>query len=154
MNRMTKTQIEKQKGPKKFRLFLLMLNVVFALLIYWFLGFLMDDISQQPGPSLEDIQKNYQNPTWVNEKKTYTKQLANLSSTIDQHHQQQAILETSINSYRDTMNQLLDLQKASIQKGISFSTESQKNLQNVTDLYLNYQKKFQELNNISRALAV
>lgn len=44
------------------------------------------------------------------------------------------------------MNQLLDLQKASIQKGVTFSPESQKNLQNVTDLYLDYQKQFQDLN--------
>jgi hypothetical protein len=144
---MTTAQLDGKKGPKKFRFFVILLNIIFGLLIYWLLGFLMDDISQQPGPSLSDIQKKYQNPTWVNEKKTYTKQLTTLSSTIDQQQQQQGILATSINSYRDTMNQLLDLQKASIQKGMVFSPESQKNLQNVTNLYLNYQKQFQELNN-------
>ena len=44
------------------------------------------------------------------------------------------------------MNQLLDLQKASIQKGVVFSSESQKNLQDVTAMYLDYQKQFQNLN--------
>lgn len=123
------------------------LNILFGLLIYWFLGFLMDDISDQPGPKLDEIQTKYQDQTLVKEKKAINQQLTKLSSTIDGQHQQQSILETSINSYRDTMNQLLGLQKASIQKGVTFSPESQKNLQNVTNLYLDYQKQFQDLNN-------
>lgn len=141
----TEQTIEK-KGPKGYRFLVIALNIVLGLLLYWLLGFLMDDISDQPGPSLIEIQKKYQDPKLVTEKKTFEKQLTKITGSIDEQHQQQTILQTSINSYRDTMNQLLDLQKASIQKGVTVSPESQKNLQNVTDLYLDYQKRFQDLN--------
>ncbi len=143
---MDTTQASEKKGPKGYRFLVMALTIVLGLLLYWFLGFLMDDISNQPGPCLSEIQKKYQDPVLVKEKETFNKQLTKLSGTIEEQHQQQTILQTSINSYRDTMNQLLDLQKASIQKGITFSPESQKNLQDVTNLYLEYQKQFQDLN--------
>jgi predicted RNA-binding Zn-ribbon protein involved in translation (DUF1610 family) len=143
---MANDKIDEKKGPRGYRFLVTTLNIVLALLLYWLLGFLMNDISDQPGPVLEEIQKKYQDPVLVKQKETFNKQFSKLSSTIEEHHQQQTILQTSINSYRDTMNQLLDLQKASIQKGMTFSPESQNNLQNVTNLYLDYQKRFQNLN--------
>lgn len=144
-------ELNEKKGTKGYRFLMMLLYAVLGLLLFWFLGFMMYDISNQPGPSLTEIQKNIQDPVLVKEKESINKQLQKLTSTIDERHQQQTILQTSITSYRDTMNQLLDLQKASIQKGVVFSPESQKNLQNVTDLYLDYQKQFQDLNNANTA---
>ena len=144
---MTTTQINEKKGPRGYRFLVLTLNIVLGILIYWLLGFVMDDISDQPGPVRYEIEKKYQDPALVKEETAINAQIQKRTNTINEQQQQQKILETSINSYRDTMNQLLDLQKASIQKGISFSPESEKNLQDVTALYLNYQKQFQDLNN-------
>lgn len=144
---MDTNQLSEKKGTKGYRFLMMTLYVVLGLLFYWFLGFLMDDISDQPGPSLTEIQKKYQDPSIVKEKENYILGQKRITSTIEEKRQQQTLLQTSIASYRDTMNQLLDLQKASIQKGVIFSPESQKNLQNVTDLYLDYQKQFQDLNN-------
>ena len=137
-------QVEK-KGPKRYRVLVITLNMVLGLLLYWFLGFVMDDISQQPGPDIQRIQQKYQDPAFVNEDKQINEELQKLNNKITEQQQQQKILETSITSYRDTMNQLLDLQKVSIQKGVGVPEASQKNLQDVTDLYLNYQKQFQLL---------
>lgn len=137
--------IEK-KGPRGYRFLVITLNVVLALLVYWFLGFIMDDISNQPGPDLQQIQKKYQDPALVKDEKTINDKIQERLNTINEQQQQQKIIETSIHSYRDTMNQLLDLQKASIQKGVTFSEGSEKNLQEVTNLYLNFQKQFQDLN--------
>lgn len=135
-----------KKGPRSYRFLMMTLYVVFGLLLFWFLGFLMDDIANRPGPNLTQVQKKYQDPQLVKDKEAYSASLKDLSTTIEQKRQQLGILQTSITSYKDTMNQLLDLQKASIQKGVNFSPESNKNLQNVTNLYLNYQNQFQELN--------
>lgn len=139
-------KVNEKKGPRGYRFLVMSLNVVFALLVYWLLGFVMDDIANRPGPVLQVIQKKYQDPILVKEKKAINEQIKKRLNTINEQQQQQKILETSIHSYSDTMNQLLDLQKASIQKGITFSSESQKNLQNVTAFYLDYQKQFQDLN--------
>ena len=138
--------VKEKKGPKGHRALVITLTILLGLLIYWLLGFVMDDIGNQAGPSLQEVQKKYQDPTLVKNKESFNHQLDKLVAKVDQQKQQQDILQTSINSYRDTMNQLLDLQKASIQKGITFSPESEKNLQQVTSLYLNYQNQFQDLN--------
>lgn len=140
-------EISEKKGAKGYRVLMLLLYAVLGLLLFWFLGFMMDDITRQPGPSLTEIQKSIQDPVLVKEKERVNNQLQKVTGTIEERHQQQTILQTSITSYRDTMNQLLDLQKASIQKGMILPFESQKSLQNVTDLYLDYQKQFQDLNN-------
>lgn len=140
-------RLKEKKGPKGHRVFVMVLNILLGLLIYWFLGFLMDDISEQPGPSLVAIQKKYQDPVLVKDREAFNDQLKKISVTIAEQQQQQSILQTSINSYRDTMNQLVGLQKASIQKGVTFAPESQQNLQQISDLYLQSQKQFQELNN-------
>jgi predicted RNA-binding Zn-ribbon protein involved in translation (DUF1610 family) len=140
-------EVNEKKGTKGYRFLMVLLYAVLGLLLFWFLGFMMNDIGNQPGPSLTEIQKSIQDPVLVKDKERLNNQLKQRINTIDERHQQQTILQTSITSYRDTMNQLLDLQKASIQKGMTLSPESQKNLQNVTDLYLDYQKQFQDLNN-------
>lgn len=69
---MDMNQLSEKKGTKGHRFLMMTLYVVLALLFYWFLGFLMDDISDQPGPSLTEIQKKFQDPSFVKEKETYT----------------------------------------------------------------------------------
>ncbi len=143
----TTRQTIKKKGPRGYRLLVMALNGLFGLLLYWLLGFIMEDISNQPGPNLQILQKKYQDSILVQEEETINESLEKSTNTVSEQQQQLKNLEASIASYRDTMNQLLDLQKASIQKGVVFSSESQKNLHDVTVLYLNHQKHFQDLNN-------
>jgi len=143
---MSKTR--ERKGPEGHRFLVLTLNIILAILVYWLLGFVIDDIGQQPGPDYSQIQKHYQDPALVKQKDILNDQSIKFSQSLETQMQQRSLLQTSINSYRDTMNQLLGLQKASIQKGVAFSTESQLNLTNVTKQYLDYQKRFQDLNSI------
>lgn len=144
------SQSRERKGPAGHRFLVMMLNIILAILFYWLLGFVLDDIASQPGPSLQEIQDSYKDKNLVTQEDALNKQLAKLNQTISAQTQQQTLLKTSIDGYRDTMNQLLDLQKSSMQKGVTFSSEAQQNLTNVTKLYLDNQQKFQNLN---RAIA-
>lgn len=136
-----------RKGSSGYRFLVLILNIVLGILVYWLLGFVIDDIGNQPGPDYAQIKKQYQEPRLVKEKETLDENYATLSQAIDVQAKQQALLQNNINSFRDTMNQLLDLQKASVQKGASFSAESQQNLAVATKQYLDSQRSFQDLNN-------
>lgn len=140
------TQSRERKGPRGHRFLVLMLNIILAILFYWLLGFILDDIASQPGPSLTEIQNRYKDKKLVSQEDLLNKQLNKLNQTISAQTQQQSLLKSSIDGYRDTMNQLLDLQKSSMQKGVSFSSDTQQNLTNVTKLYLDNQQKFQNLN--------
>lgn len=140
-------QVEQErKGPKGHRIFITLLNILLAVLVYWLLGFMIDDISEQRGPDFADIEKSYLDQKLVNKKTDLITQSDKLSKQIETQREQLAIIQTSITSYRDTMNQLLDLQKVSVQKGMPFSSESQINLRSVTQRYLAYQQQFQDLN--------
>ena len=140
------SQSRERKGPAGHRFLVMVLNIILAILFYWLLGFVLDDIASQPGPSLQEIQDQYKDKNLVAQEDTLNKQLIKLNQTISAQTQQQTLLKTSIDGYRDTMNQLLDLQKSSMQKGVTFSTDAQQNLTNVTRLYLDNQQKFQNLN--------
>ena len=88
----------------------------------------------------------FQDPSLVNQNKNLLAEISNISNQIDFLQKKQELLQNSTNSYRDTMSQLLDLQKANTQKGIATSTEAQQNLANATKLYLENQQQFQALN--------
>ncbi|MHB1946969.1 MAG: hypothetical protein ACYCQI_02500 [Gammaproteobacteria bacterium] len=139
-------QTRERKGPAGHRFLVLMLNILLAILIYWLLGFILDDIGNQTGPSLTKIQEQFQDKNLIKQNEALKNQASKLSQIISAQTQQQTLLKTSIDGYRDTMNQLLDLQKASMQKGLEFSAAAQQNLANVTKLYLDNQQKFQNLN--------
>lgn len=134
------------KGPTSYRFLVTSLNVLLAILFYWLLGFVLQDISNQPGPSWETIQTHYQDPVLIKQKAALTQQDQTLSQEMNTIHKQQELLQTSINSYRDTMNQLLDLQKSNTQKNTTTTAETQQNLANATKLFLENQQRFQALN--------
>lgn len=139
-------QTRERKGPSGHRFLVMILNIILAILVFWLLGFVIDDIGNQPGPSLTTIQDKFKDKTLVTQEDALNRQLTTLNQTIAAETQQQSLLKTSIDGYRDTMNQLLDLQKSSVQKGVTFSAEAQQNLANATNLYLDSQQKFQNLN--------
>lgn len=135
-----------QKGPASHRALILFLNILLAVLVYWLLGFILDDIGAQSGPSWKKIQAQFQNATLLKKQTESQNEMQTLSATINAQREKQALLQNNIQSYRDTMNQLLDLQKTSLQKGAVFSNEAQQNLSQATKLYLNNQQDFQSLN--------
>jgi hypothetical protein len=140
------------KGPRGYRFLVTALNISLAILIYWFLGFILDDIGSQPGPSWQTIQSHFQNPALVKQKNQLTHDIDALTTQMNAMRKQQVLLQASINSYRDMMNQLLDLQKASAQKNQTVPPQTQENLADATKLYLDNQQKFQVLNsNITQA---
>lgn len=136
------------KGTRTYRVLINLLNILLAILVYWLLSFIIDDIENQPGPSFVEIQKHFLNPVLVQEQTTLQHQYDNIEQKNIIQNQQLHNLQTGINSYRDTMNQLLDLEKASIQKGIPFTQESQQNLKDITKLYLQNQQQFQKINQL------
>lgn len=141
-----KSMPQDMKGPKKIRFLISALNVLLSILVYWLLGFMINDIGNQPEPSLAALQEKYQNPIIVKQNEDLHNQSSLLLLAIARKKQQQTILQDSINSYHDTINQLLELQKAGAQKGDDLSHEAQQNLKTVTGFYLDSQHQFQELN--------
>lgn len=134
------------KGPASHRFLVMMLNVFLAILFYWLLGFILHDVSNHQAPSWTDIQKQYQDSALVTQRNQLSEQDKTLRQKISNLREQQTLVQTSTNSYRDTMNQLLDVQKANEKKNVSLTSQEQQNLANATKLYLDNQQKFQNIN--------
>lgn len=141
------------KGPWVNRLVTRLFAVVLAVLIFWFLGFLVQDIESIKGPQYEEIKRRHVDRSLVERSASLEKQIADLDRKIDNRREEQRIVGDSSTNLQRTMDQLIELQKLSIQKGIELSESEQKNLGISLDRFLDSQKKYQELNTSISQLA-
>jgi hypothetical protein len=125
-------------------------SVVLALLFYWLLGFVIDDIRSLPEPRYGDTEVRFLDPGLVREQKETAKKLEAISGNIEGLRKKQEELNDSTANLQKTMNQLMELRKLSLQKGVAQSGSEKKNLSESLSLFLENQKRYQEMSrNIS-----
>jgi predicted RNA-binding Zn-ribbon protein involved in translation (DUF1610 family) len=139
-----KTEV-KAKGTWFHRFAIRLFTLVLALLIFWVLGFLVDDIRSIRGPDYDTIQKKHVDKDLVAKQVALEKQIADLSRQIANQTEKQRVVGDSSRNLQQTINQLLELQKLGLQKSISFSETEQANFTSSLNLFLDNQKKYQEL---------
>lgn len=145
---------QKPKGPWINRFATRLFSVVLAVLIFWFLGFLVQDIKSIKGPQYDAIAKRHVDQSLVKRSGTLERQIADLDRKIGNRKEEQRIVGDSSQNLQRTINQLIELQKLSIQKDITLSESEQKNLAVSLNHFLESQKEYQELNtNISQLMA-
>jgi len=137
---------QKPKGPWISRLAVRFLAVILAILLFWFLGFLVDDIKSIRGPRYDEVEKRYVEQSLVERKETLDGQITDLERGISNRTEEQRIVSDSSKNLQLTINQILDLQKLSIQKNLSLSEAEQSNMTASLSYFLESQKKYQELN--------
>jgi hypothetical protein len=134
------------KGPWKHRLMVYFFTALFGLLIYWLLGFVMRDIGTWPGPDFQEVEKRMQNPQLVTEAATLRDEIDKTQRSISERRQRQAVLRDSASNSERTMNQLLELQRLTLQKALKPSAEELEALTESQRLFLANQAKYQEMN--------
>ena len=145
---------QKPKGPWINRLVTRLFTVVLAVLIFWLLGFFVQDIKSIRGPQYKEIEKRHVDHSLVDRKGSLDRQIADLDRRIVNRKEEQRIVGDSSQNLQRTINQLIELQKLSIQKDISLSESEQKNLGISLNGFLESQKRYQELNaGISQLMA-
>lgn len=136
----------KSKGPWIHRFTIHLLTIALGILLFWLLGFLVKDIRKIRGPEYSGIEEKHLDKKIMPKRESLEKQIAELTQKIENHNEKQRIIGVSSQNLQQTINQLLELQKMGIQKNISFSETEQTNLTNSLNLFLENQKKYQELN--------
>ena len=145
---------QKPKGPWINRFITRLFTVVLAVLVFWLLGFLVQDIKSIKGPQYDAIAKRHVDQSLVKKRGTLEKRIADLDRKIGNRKQQQQLVSDSSENVQRTITQLVELQKLSIQKDITLSESEQKNLAVSLNHFLESQKKYQELNTgISQLMA-
>lgn len=135
----------KAKGTWIHRLAIRLFTLVLAVLVFWVLGFLVDDIRTLRGPDYAAIEKQHVDQNLLAKQVALEEQIADLSRQIENQTEKQRVVGDSSRNLQQTINQLLELQKLGIQKSIAFSDTEQANFTSSLNLFLDNQKRYQAL---------
>ncbi len=134
------------KGPWKHRILVGLLTVASTVLLYWLLDFAVGDIGSAPGPVWTEYERAHLDAQVVKEQQELATQADTIRQQIESRHERQDLLRRSTDASRETMNQLLDIQRLALQKGVKPSEAEQAALADSQHLFLQNQRAFQALN--------
>jgi preprotein translocase subunit Sss1 len=121
-------------------------SVVLTLLIYWLLGFVLEDIGRLPGPNYAALEAAQIDPDLKTVDTQLDKSILEVNRQIDNQRRRQQMLRESTTSSQTTLNQLLELQRISIEQSAVLPEDQQQALADSQKLFLENQKKDQEYN--------
>ncbi len=146
-------------GTWGIRLLIRFFTIVLGVLIFWLLGFLMQDIVSIEGPNYGEIERRYIDFTLIQKQGDLKKEIENYEREIASKREQQQQVGDSSDNLQHTINQLLELQKLSIEKQIplpeSENAELSSSLSHFLDSQKSYQSLYQEISSLlSRKIAL
>ncbi|MEN6459090.1 MAG: hypothetical protein ABFC63_09175 [Thermoguttaceae bacterium] len=135
-----------RRGTWGVRLLIRSLTVVLAILFFWLLGFVVEDIEAIKGPDFAEIERHHVDASLVVDKRQIERQIGDLERVIENTREQQRLVGESSQNLQRTINQMLDLQRLSIQKAIALSETERNTLTTSLKQFQDSQKTYQELN--------
>lgn len=136
----------KAKGSWGIRFFIIVLGITLGILLFWLLSFMERDIGNLKGPEWDKVRAEFIEESQDDQKKAYEEDIQRLDRKIKTLNEQVQNLKNSTLNYQNTINQLLPIQKQSIEQGIEFPAESRKALNSAQTAFLENQKRDQDLN--------
>lgn len=134
------------KGPWTHRFLVHVFTVALGVLVYWLLGFVIDDIGSVPGPVYSEVEERMLDRDLVEKSRALQEKIKDTERKTAEQRVEQQILRDSTDSSQRTMTQLLEFQRLNLQKGGSPSADEQKSLAESEALFLTNQKEYQRLN--------
>ncbi len=135
-----------RKGPWSHRFLVLLFSGILTLLVYWLLGFALNDIGTFPGPDMREIETRHLDAAAVAKQGELAKQLKTAQRDIKNQGTRQSVLRGSISGAQTTIRQLEGLQRLAVEKGVALPESEQAALIEARALFLDGQKKSQALN--------
>jgi hypothetical protein len=123
-----------------------LLVVILGFLFYWLLGFIVSDIGDWPGPQYADLEREMLDPGLLSRRDDLREKIDETKREIDQQTARQELLRDSTSNSQQTMNQLLEIRKLSLEKNVAPSAEEQAALEESQQRFLTNQAQYQQLN--------
>ena len=133
------------KGTWIHRFFIRLLTLALTVLIFWVLGFLVGDIRTLRGPDYSATEAKHVDKGLVAKRDALHVQIAELTRQIENQTEKQRVVGDSSRNLQQTINQLIELQKLGLQKSVAFSNTEQSNFTGSLNLFLDNQRRYQEL---------
>jgi len=141
-----KMQTNRSATPKRHRFLVWLFGGMMSLLSYWLLGFIMSDIGSLPGPDYTEFERQKLDQTLIERAQELTSQIESAKRDSANRQTTQRLLRESVSSSQRTLNQLMDVQKLALEKGVEFSDEQQQAMTENIQLFLASQQRDQQLN--------
>lgn len=136
----------RNKGPSIHRFLTMLFAAILAILCYWLLGFVVDDIGTWPGPVYAELEARRLDQNVVKGADDVQRQIADTERRIvDQKARQELLRDSTANSQR-TMVQLLEFQRSNLAKDVSPSPDERRALAESQQRFLANQNQYQILN--------
>ncbi len=128
------------------RMLIAIFSVVLSLLIYWLLGFVLNDIGRVQGPDYGEFESSRIDPALIAKEKQLGSSITEANRQIENQRRRQGLLRESTSSSQTTLNQLLQIQKLSLEQGTTLPEEQQQALADSQRLFLDNQQQDQKYN--------
>lgn len=136
----------KHRGPWMHRVLITVFTILLTLLFHWLLGFIIRDIGTLPMTPFAGFEERYLDQALVDRASSLRLQASETARQIKNEQERQGLLRDSTTSSQQTMNQLLDIQRLTLEKGIALTPPELTALAESKELFLSNQKRYQALN--------
>lgn len=148
------TAVATAKGSWWQRFAIYTLSILLGLLVYWLIGFFLDDIGNIPGPQYDAYIKQVNQSTVKKQADKLDNQINQLQTQIANLEQQQSLLKNALNNSQNSINQILQIQKLNAEKGQVVNNELNSTFQQNTQLFVSQQNKLQQMNDQGTELSL
>ena len=135
-----------QRGTWWQRVLIWAFSVVLTLLVYWLLGFVLNDIGRIPGPDWTEFESTRLDAQLRATGGQLETSIAEVNRQIENQRRRQQLLRESTASSQTTLSQLLQLLRISMEQKTTLPEEQQQALADSQRLFLDNQKQDQEYN--------
>lgn len=132
------------KGPWIIRVAVQLFTALFGLLIFWLLGFVLADLRNAEGPDYATIEREHVDAALVARSNQQTKELEVLDRKIADRQEARTVVAETSRNLQQTIDQLIELERLGIEKGVTFSEENQGRFDDSLALFLDNQRKAQD----------
>mgnify|MGYP006279639709 CR=1 FL=1 len=133
-------------GPWIFRFFIWILGILLGLLFFWLLGFIMKDIETTKGPEYQELRKEIIGKEKLDELEDLNGKIYDIQRLINNRKEQREVLADTSENLKKTVDQLVDFQKLSLEKGSPIPEEQKENFNKSLDMFLANQAAYQKIN--------
>lgn len=140
------TDLRSGKGPWLHRFLIAVFNVLFGLLVFWLLGFILNDIGTWPGPVYQELEQEMLDPELPARVAALDERIAALNREIESQRSRQSILRDSTSNSNQTIDHFRDIQRLRLQQGEELTEQERESLAESEQRFLDNQRQYQELN--------
>ena len=132
--------------PRCVRIGSFLLSMLLTLLSIWFLGFVLDDIGDIEGPDYRQVVEEYVDESLGQRAEELQEQIDGIGTRVRRQQELQSDLERSMDNARETMQQMMGLQRLSLEQQVPPTEAEREALASAQQRFLHAQDRFEAAN--------